>query len=114
MILKGNVDIGSYNNSAEIITVNFPGDSEFVYEVKETLKVSSNLTVLPGGKIDGLGVIHGPLVYCGIEFPSDGGIHYSGTAFSHSGLAKEKCAYYSEECVEYLLQQLAEGVKPDF
>ena len=114
MILKGNVDIGSHDNTEEIITVEFTGDVDFKYEVKNTLKVSPNLIVHPGAVIDGLGVINGPLQYFGIEFPSDGGIHYSGSAFSHSGLDKEKYPYYSEECVEYLLQQIADGIQPDF
>ena len=105
MLLKGNVMIGTTKGTKEEIRATFDGTDEFRVTMEQETLVGPHLVALPGSWIDGLSVFHGPLIYHNIQFPSDGGVHFNGCAFSHDGSDKPENPYYREECVEYLLMQ---------
>ena len=105
MLIQGPVQVGIRKDTGEPIMAQFDGQDTFRLDLEHTVQIGEHLVALPGSWVDGASVVHGPLLYHGIRFPADGGVHFNGCAYSHDGSVKPDHPYYREECVEYLLLQ---------
>jgi len=107
ILVQGFVCGGKQEEGLEYV-IEMDGIRDAEFKIERETRVSDSLILHPGAVIDAYCIVHGPLVYHGIEFDKYGGVHYNGCAFTDGGYRKDDAdderRRYKEACIVQLQQ----------